>query len=79
VGASVIGGRKKINVRINIRPKETTEPFSNSSLKEPLINATFNNDSRQITIVKGCVFNNGSFKEPLLNDSAVFWCYGSLF
>jgi hypothetical protein len=31
VGANVIGGSKKINVRVNVRLKKITELFSNSS------------------------------------------------
>jgi hypothetical protein len=44
-------GEKKINVR----PKKAAEPFSNCSLKEPLLNAPFNNGSKFITVVKGSV------------------------
>jgi hypothetical protein len=55
VGANIIGGSKKINVRVNIRSKKVAEPFNNGSLKEALLNATFNNDSRQRTVVKACV------------------------
>jgi hypothetical protein len=36
VRANVIGGRKKINVRVNVRPKKAIESFSNGSLKEPV-------------------------------------------
>jgi hypothetical protein len=50
-----IRGSKKTNVRVNVRPKKTVEPFSNGSFKEPLLNATFNNGSRQRTVVKGCI------------------------
>jgi hypothetical protein len=52
---NVIGGSKKINVRANIIPKKIAEPFSNSSLKEPLLNTSFNNDSRHKFIVKDSV------------------------
>jgi hypothetical protein len=55
VKANVIGGSKKANVRVNVRPKKAAEPFSNGSLKEPLLNAIFNNGSRHKTVVKGCV------------------------
>jgi hypothetical protein len=63
VGANVIGGSKKINVRVNIRLKKTAESFNNDSFNEPLLNATFNNDS---------------FKELFLNGPAAFWCYESI-
>jgi hypothetical protein len=55
VGINIIGGSKKVNVRVNIRSKKVAELFSNGSFKEPLLNATFNNDSRQRIVVKGCV------------------------
>jgi hypothetical protein len=55
VEANIIGGSKKINVRVNVRPKKIVEPFSNDYLKEPLLNAIFNNDFRHKTIVKCCV------------------------
>jgi hypothetical protein len=63
MGANVIDGSKKINVRANIRPKKVAKLFSNGC-PEPLSKV---------------VFNNGSLKEPLLNGSAVFWYYESLF
>jgi hypothetical protein len=64
--------------KINVRPKIEAKPFSNGSLKESLLNASFNNDSKHRTVVKD-MFNNGSFKEPLLNSYAALLGYGSLF
>jgi hypothetical protein len=55
-----------------------TVSWSNGSLKEPLLNAIFNNDFGTEPLLKA-VFNNGSFKEPLLNGFVAFWSYGSLF
>jgi hypothetical protein len=46
VGANVIGENKKVNVRVNIKPKKIAEPFSNGFFKELLLNAIFNNGSR---------------------------------
>jgi hypothetical protein len=51
VRANVIGESKKINVKL----KKAAEPFSNSSLKESLLNTIFNNGSRHRTVVKGYV------------------------
>jgi hypothetical protein len=46
---------KKKNARVNVRPRKTAESFSNSSFKKSLLNATFNNGSRHITVIKSCV------------------------
>jgi hypothetical protein len=51
VGANIIGESKKTNAI----PKKIVEPFSNGSFKKPLLNVTFNNDFRHITVVKGYV------------------------
>jgi hypothetical protein len=32
VGENIIGGNKKLNVRVNIRPKKAAEPFNNDQL-----------------------------------------------
>jgi hypothetical protein len=52
VGANVIYGSKKINVRANVWPKKIAESFSIDSLKESLLNTQFNHGSRHRTIVK---------------------------
>jgi hypothetical protein len=49
-----IRGSKK-NVKANIRPKKAAESFSKGSLKEPMLNASFNNGSRHKTVVKDSV------------------------
>jgi hypothetical protein len=51
VRANIIGGSKKINVRL----KKSTELFSNGFLKEPLLNTPFNNSFRHRTVVKDSV------------------------
>jgi hypothetical protein len=43
---------KKNIVKIDSELKKATEPFSNDSLKEPLLNTVFNNDYVPRTIVK---------------------------
>jgi hypothetical protein len=41
--------------KINVLPKKATELFSNGFFKEPLLNAPFNNGSKDKIIIKGSI------------------------
>jgi hypothetical protein len=50
----LVGAKKQMSDQI-LDPKKTVEPFSNGSLKESLLNTSFNNGSMHRTVVKGSV------------------------
>jgi hypothetical protein len=62
--------KQKKNVRVNVRPKKIAEPFTNGSLKEPLLNTVFNNGFVSRTIVKWRV-NNVFYYKVLLKKFSI--------
>jgi hypothetical protein len=50
----LVGAKKQMSDQI-LDQKKTVEPFSNGSLKESLLNTSFNNGSMHRTVVKGSV------------------------